>query len=79
MTFEQAADNIIFYDDQIIGFSWDVARYLDYEFNELPEEERDEEAQEEVFSLLEEADGLVKCWFHPMGSWVVNRLVEDKK
>lgn len=80
MTFEQATDNIIFDNENMIGFSWDIERYIKFEMeyqkgNDPEDYECNEELFTDLLNDLEDHDGLVKCSYHPMGAYFVEDLV----
>ena len=61
--------DIIRKDDEIIGYVADVrAEVLGYD---------DVEGIELITALKDyKEDDLVRCWYHPMGSWYIARLEE---
>lgn len=80
MTFEQATRDLIFDDENVIGYSDDVARYFHFCFeNEMDDEDRDlwKDDYDALFENLEKVDGLVHVWYHPMGSLTVYKLNEE--
>lgn len=80
MTFEQATENVIFNNENMIGFSWHIADYIRYEMdyqkdNDPDEYECNEELYEDLLKDLDEHDGLVYVSYHPMGAYFVDDLV----
>ena len=82
MTFEQATERIIFDDENMIGFSWDIADYIrsemDYQKQNPDNDENDEDNETlftDLLNDLDEHDGLVYVSYHPMGSYFVDDLV----
>ena len=69
--------NIIFDAETIIGYSWDIERYVKYamEHEISPDDEDALSLAQEELDELAKHDGLVECWYHPMGAWVVTDLV----
>ena len=75
--FDRLTNRIIFNDEDMIGYSWDIANYVRYSVKH--DVDRDDEGEMELSNyLLEELakhDDLVYCSYHPMGSWTVYELV----
>ncbi len=72
--------NIIFDAETIIGYSWDIERYVKYaiEHEYEPDDEDGIALEKELLEELEKHDGLVECWLHPMGAWSVTDLVRKE-
>lgn len=68
-------ENIIFNDETMIGYVWDIKRYIE---NEQPKDEDEKQIFNELLADLEQHDELVICYFHPMGSYIVNDLIEKE-
>lgn len=68
-------NNLIFDDEDIIGFSWDVAKYIKDVIENDCGDDDDREIFQDFLKDVEEHDGLVKCVYHPMGAYLVFDLV----
>lgn len=71
-------ENVIMKDDEIIGYVEDIEDALKADMDEETDEEF-EGMRADLLKELEKHDGLVRCWYHPMGSWVVYDLVGNWK
>ena len=76
-------ENIIFDDENMIGFSWDIADYvrseMEYQEQNPDNDENDEDNRtlfDDLLKQLDEHDGLVYVHYHPMGAYFVNDLIE---
>ena len=87
---EILADKIIFDDENLIGYSWDIFEYVSLEkTNEILNCNGDKQKLEELKDYLDvnrdllvqlnEHDGLVLCEYHHMGAYVVFDLVVKKE
>ena len=68
--------DIIWEGDVIIGYGYKIIEVMSLEDGEL---EDDEESADLLEQLEEHEDDLVICNYHPMGSWMVTKLVEERK
>ena len=66
--------NLIFDDETIIGFAFDVIKYAKSEIEDT-DDEMLIESMRELIEEVEPHDELVECWHHPMGTWHVSDLV----
>lgn len=65
---------VIYKDDEVIGYVEDIRADALHQFNEYG-------CYEEGIMLIQtlknyNCDDLVRCWYHPMGSWRITRLEE---
>ena len=70
-------EQLFFWDgDEIIGISNAI---MEQAQKDLKENNGDEDMIKDLIEQLEPLDyEIVKCWYHPMGAWVVN-VLEAKK
>lgn len=75
---------LMFDDENIIGYSWDIKEYL-HEDMKTRIDELDYDELESYISLtldllrdLNEHDGLVLCEYHPMGAYTVFDLIKKE-
>lgn len=64
---------IIHDDENIIGYSWDIADEVREEMENMDEDDR--ELFQDLVDQLEEHDGLVFVSYHPMGAYIVEDLI----
>lgn len=64
--------DIIFDDENIIGESWEIERYLKDQLKEHDEE--CESLAKELLEDLKRHDGYVCCVYHPMGAYTIYDL-----
>jgi len=67
---------IIHDNENIIGYSWDIAEEIESELELMDEGERS--LFQELIDELEKYDGLVRCNYHPMGSYFVEDLAGSR-
>ena len=69
----------LFYDDEdIIGYSNDIIADIEENIADIDEDDRD--LFDELIKDLKQYDwDLVRVNYHPMGSYYVTRLVEEKQ
>jgi len=70
-------ENIIFDDEKIIGYSWDIARYMQDEFDRTQDED-EKDLFSDCLKELEKHDGLVICYYDAMGAYFVYDLIEKE-
>ena len=75
-------DGVIFDDETLIGYSWDILKYIKMELVRMIDHEDFDNLEEfyeisiDLMKQLQEHDGLVIVNYHPMGAYFVHDLVE---